>query len=224
MSEPVPPPARLGNPEIAAAGLTDWRKLAQAIHARFEVPDYATAGVFVARIAEAADAEGHQPDVHIAPGAVDVALSTRESGRWVTPADLDLAARVSEIAASLGLTPQPSAVTQLELALDTADEPGVAPFWAAVLTGSVDNRIFDSVFDPSDRTPALWFQSSDSTEPARQRWHHDLWVAPEVAAARIEAAVAAGGTIVDDLWAPSFTILADPDGNKVCVCTSLDRG
>ena len=23
--------------------------------------------------------------------------------------------------------------------------------------------------------------------------------------------------------APSFTVLADPDGNKVCVCTALDR-
>ena len=36
--------------------------------------------------------------------------------------------------------------------------------------------------------------------------------------------VAAGGTVVDDSEAPSFTVLADPDGNKVCVCTFLDRG
>ena len=47
---------------------------------------------------------------------------------------------------------------------------------------------------------------------------------PEVADARIAAAVAAGGTVVDDSEAPSFTVLADPDGNKVCVCTSLERG
>ena len=33
----------------------------------------------------------------------------------------------------------------------------------------------------------------------------------------------AGGTVVDDSEAPSFTVLADPDGNKVCVCTFLDR-
>ena len=56
-------------------------------------------------------------------------------------------------------------------------------------------------------------------------WNHiDLWVAPEVADARIAAAIAAGGTVVDDSEAPSFTVLADLEGNKVCVCTFLDRG
>ena len=48
-----------------------------------------------------------------------------------------------------------------------------------------------------------------------------MWVAPEVADERIAAAVAAGGVIVDDRQAPSFTVIADPDGNKACVCTSL---
>ena len=35
--------------------------------------------------------------------------------------------------------------------------------------------------------------------------------------------MAAGGTVVDDSAAPSFTVLADPEGNKVCICTALDR-
>ena len=35
------------------------------------------------------------------------------------------------------------------------------------------------------------------------------------------AAVAAGGRVVDDSQAPSFTVVADQDGNKACVCTSL---
>ncbi|MDA8354833.1 MAG: 4a-hydroxytetrahydrobiopterin dehydratase, partial [Actinomycetota bacterium] len=48
-------------------------------------------------------------------------------------------------------------------------------------------------------------------------------LAPEEAEPRIELAVAAGGTVVDDSEAPSFTVLADPDGNKVCVCTYLGR-
>ncbi|MCA1657505.1 MAG: 4a-hydroxytetrahydrobiopterin dehydratase, partial [Actinobacteria bacterium] len=50
-----------------------------------------------------------------------------------------------------------------------------------------------------------------------------LWLAPEVAAERIAAAVAAGGSIVDDAEAPSFTVLADPEGNRACICTSLGR-
>jgi 4a-hydroxytetrahydrobiopterin dehydratase len=159
----------------------------------------------------------------VAPGAVDVALCTRESGRWVTAADLELAARISDVARTLGLTPRPSAVTQLELALDTGDEGGVAPFWAALLTGSEDSRIFDSIFDATDRVPAVWFQPSDSRQPDRQRWHFDVWVAPEALEARIAAAVAAGGTIVDDSPAPSFTVLADGDGNRVCLCTTTGR-
>ena len=70
----------------------------------------------------------------------------------------------------------------------------------------------------------MWFQETGEHEVPRQRWHPDVWVAPEVAEARIAAAVAGGGTVVDDSEAPSFTVLADPDGNKVCVCTFLDRG
>jgi len=71
--------------------------------------------------------------------------------------------------------------------------------------------------------PLLWFQHTDAHETPRQRFHVDLWVAPEVAEERIAAAVAAGGQVVDDEKAPSFVVLADPEGNKVCVCTSLSR-
>ena len=39
-------------------------------------------------------------------------------------------------------------MAQLEIALDTADEDRVAPFWSVLLTGSPDNKIYDSVFDP----------------------------------------------------------------------------
>jgi 4a-hydroxytetrahydrobiopterin dehydratase len=41
-----------------------------------------------------------------------------------------------------------------------------------------------------------------------------------VAEQRIAAAVTAGG-IVDDSQAPSYTVIADQDGNKACVCTPL---
>jgi 4a-hydroxytetrahydrobiopterin dehydratase len=45
-------------------------------------------------------------------------------------------------------------------------------------------------------------------------------VAPEVAEQRIAAAVAAGGIIADDSNAPGYTVVADQDGNKACVCTT----
>jgi 4a-hydroxytetrahydrobiopterin dehydratase len=73
------------------------------------------------------------------------------------------------------------------------------------------------------RVPSLWFQATDDHETSRQRWHFDLWLAPEVADERIAAAVAAGGSLVDGSSAPSFTVLADPEGNRVCVCTAMGR-
>ena len=211
------------NQQIVDAGLTDWRKLAQALHARFAVPDYLVASAFVAEVAQLAESDGHHPDVKLAPGVVDVSLCTREDGRWVTQRDIDLARRISEIARGHALESKPAAVTQLEIALDTAHEGGVAGFWSVLLTGSPDNQIYDSIFDPTGRVPALWFQGTDEHETPRQRWHFDLWLAAEVADERIAAAVTAGGSIVYDSGAPAFTVLADPDGNRVCVCTSLNR-
>ncbi len=45
-------------------------------------------------------------------------------------------------------------------------------------------------------------------------------MAPEVAEKRI-AAVAAGGTVVDDSDAPSLTVIADQDGNKGVGCVDV---
>ncbi|MBG6217603.1 4a-hydroxytetrahydrobiopterin dehydratase [Arthrobacter sp. CAN_A6] len=214
---------KLSNQQIIDAGLGDWRKLAQALHARYSIRDYNMAARFLTAVAQAAEADGHHPDLKLTYGVIDVSLCTNEGGLWVTQKDIDMARKISGIARENGLEPAPSAVAQLEMALDTAHEGSVAPFWSVLLTGSSGNRVQDSVFDPAGRVPSLWFQATEDHETPRQRWHFDLWLAPEMADERIAAAVASGGSIVDDTAAPSFTVLADPDGNRVCVCTSLDR-
>ena len=215
---------KLSTQEILDARLDDWRKLAQGLHARYRVTDFTAAAAFAAAVAEAAAAEGHQPDLKLTRDVVDLSLYTRDDGLWVTDKDVGMAQRISEIARQQGLTPEPAAVTQIELALDAADEKRVGPFWSALLTGSPDNQVYDgSVFDPTGRVPSLWFQGTGEHEPPRQRWHVDLWLAPEAAQERIAAAVAAGGSVVHDDEAPSVTVLADPDGNRVCVCTCLGR-
>jgi 4a-hydroxytetrahydrobiopterin dehydratase len=214
---------KLSNTDILDARLDDWRKLAQGLHARYRVTDFTAAAAFAAAVADAAETAGHQPDLKMTRDVVDVSLCTRADGLWVTGKDVGMARTISEIARQRGLEPEPAAVTQLELALDAADQKRVGPFWAALLTGSPENEIYDSVFDPTGRVPSLWFQGTDEHEAPRQRWHFDLWLAPEAADERIAAAVAAGGSVVYDDEAPSFTVLADPDGNRVCVCTSLDR-
>lgn len=214
---------KLSTQDVLDAGLDDWRKLAQALHARYRIADFTAGAAFVAAVAAAAEAAGHHPDLKITRSVVDVSLGTREDGLWVTQQDIGLAEKISQIARQQGLTPEPAAVAQLEIALDTAHEDRVAPFWSVLLTGSADNMIYGSVLDPASRVPNVWFQDTDEHQTPRQRWHFDLWLAPEAATDRITAAVAAGGSVVDDSQAPSFTVLADPDGNRVCVCTCLGR-
>lgn len=213
---------QLTNKQIFDSRLEDWRQLAVALHARFRTGDFVTGLQFVTAVTEAAEAADHHPDVTLTYPYVDLKLVSHDvSG--VTQRDIDLARRISEIARERGIDAQPSAVTEIELALDTADVAALGPFWAALLTGSRDSVDGDDVADPSGRVPLLWFQHTDAHETPRQRFHIDLWVPHDQAEERIAAAVAAGGRVVDDGHAPSFVVLADPEGNKACVCTCLDR-
>lgn len=213
---------QLTNKQVLDARLEDWRQLAVALHARFRTGDFVTGLQFVTAVTEAAEAADHHPDVTLTYPYVDLKLVSHDvSG--VTQRDIDLARRISEIARERGIDAQPSAVTEIELALDTADVAALGPFWAALLTGSRDSVDGDDVVDPGGRVPLLWFQHTDAHETPRQRFHIDLWVPHDQAEERIAAAVAAGGRVVDDGHAPSFVVLADPEGNKACVCTCLDR-
>jgi 4a-hydroxytetrahydrobiopterin dehydratase len=212
----------LTSKQILDARLDDWRKLAQALHARFRTGNFVMGLEFVTAVTESAERANHHPDVTLTYPFVDVRLISHDVSR-VTQRDIDLARRISEIAREQGIDSEPIALTEIELALDTADLAAVGPFWAALLTGSPDPLMGEDVVDPSGRVPALWFQHTDAHETPRQRFHIDLWVPHDVAEERVAAAVAAGGRVVADENAPSFVVLADADGNQACVCTCLDR-
>jgi 4a-hydroxytetrahydrobiopterin dehydratase len=212
----------LSTQDILDAGLDDWRKLTQALHARFRTGDFATGLALVTAIGGLAEEAGHHPDVTLTYPHVDVKLLSHDAA-GITRRDVDLAGRISAAAAERGISADPSAPTVVELALDTADAAGIGPFWAALLTGDAGAVDGDDVVDPTGRVPLLWFQHTDAHETPRQRFHLDVWVPHDAADARIAAAVAAGGTVVDDDAAPSFTVLADPEGNRACVCTALER-
>ncbi|MFJ9036804.1 VOC family protein [Streptomyces sp. NPDC102406] len=221
----------LGVQDVLAAiddRLPDWRKLAQPLAARFACPDAVRGAEFVAAVARDATAAGYTvPDIRLEPGHVNVTLYTVHPGsgrRQVTEKELERAHAISALAAQLGLRAVPEEVTQIELVLDAPSVAVSGPFWAALLTGDAANTpVLDTVFDPTNRVPSTWFQHTDAHPAPRQRWHIDLWLAPEAAQGRIAAALARGGTVFDDSHAPSYTVLADPDGNRVCVCTALTR-
>jgi 4a-hydroxytetrahydrobiopterin dehydratase len=221
----------LSDHQIAAAELSDWRKLAQGLHARFLTRDFATGARFVTAIAKVGDVVGHHPQVRMDSGFVDLKLITDDAiyrdpegtdhrVEWVTQQDLDLAVRISEVAETLGLDADPASLTTIEIVLDTAHVALVAPVWSALLTGGQEAQgrgtSEEDVRDPTWRVPILWFQPTEEHETPRQRFHLDVQVPHDVAEQRIAAAVAAGGVIVGTPD-PTTTIIADPDGNRACV-------
>lgn len=212
----------MGHDAIEAEGLADWCKLASALHARFLTGDFATGLRLLDAIGAEAEGMNHHPDLDLRYPHLDVRLMSHDAG-GVTDRDVRLARRISELAAAEGVRADLGSVTLVELGLDTADRAAIRPFWAAVL-GLADGGDDDNeVTDPAGVLPSLWFQETGAHEEPRQRFHYDVWVAPSAAAGRIEAALAAGGVLVSDEEAPSFTVLADAQGNKACVCTSASR-
>lgn len=214
--------------------MADWRKLAQGLHARYAVDDFAEGARFVSAITEAGAAQAHHPRLSMGPGYVDLKLSSDDAiyrddegnehvVEWVTQKDIDVARRISEIAVGLGLDPDPESVCVIELGLDTTESAAIAPVWAALLTGDAESQGHgspsDEIRDAMGRVPNLWFGDLEDPDAGTdQRFHVEVYVAPEVRAERIHAAVAAGGTVVDDGNAPWLTVIADQQGNQGAVC------
>ncbi len=208
--------------EFATTELPDWRFLRLAIHARFGTGDFMTSLRLANSIGEAAEALNHHPDLDVRYGRLDVKLSSHDAG-GVTQRDVDLARTISELATALGCSARPDEVTMLELALDTLDREAVKPFYRALMGMVDDPRDGESVIEKTGQLPNLWFQAPGLVDEPRQRFHLDVFVPSDLAAARVAAVVAAGGRLVSDDEAPSFWVLEDAEGNRSCICTALDR-
>lgn len=219
----------------ASASVADigWRYLVGELAVSVPVRSMAQ-GTEVAAAAVAAagaDADGHLR-VDLRRGRVELSVRDRRTVT-VTSRDAELANRIAAAVAGLGLTSAGATsaesarpVQTLELAIDAIDIAAVLPFWRAVL-GYVDEPGWDgqavAIVDPAGQLPAVWFQQMAAPRPQRNRVHLDITVAHDEAEARVRAAVAAGGLLVDDSHARSFWVLADAEGNEVCVCTWTDR-
>jgi 4a-hydroxytetrahydrobiopterin dehydratase len=114
-------------------------------------------------------------------------------------------------------------VQVLEVAIDALDIGGIRPFWKAVLGYSDEPGPGDGLIDPLGQGPAFWFQQMDAPRPQRNRIHFDVSVPHDEARQRIQAALAAGGTLVNDAYAPAFWVLADAEGNEACISTWQGR-
>lgn len=213
---------RLNGAAVEAEGLTDWRYLRGAIHTRYATGDFVSGLALATAVTGAAEEADHHPDVDLRYPHVDIRLTSHDVG-FVTQRDIRLARRITEIAAERGVAAVPTELSVLEIGLDTADHAQLKPFWAAVLGLSVEGGEDDEIVDPDGVLPTLWFQVTDPHDEPRQRFHLDLTLPHDAVERRIAAALDAGGTLVTDEFAPRFWVLADPDGNKVCLCTWQGR-
>jgi 4a-hydroxytetrahydrobiopterin dehydratase len=201
-----------------ADGVADWRVLFWGAKTLYETGDFATGARLVAAIAAQAEELGHAPLVDLRPDTVTVQVVT--PGVGLSDVDLELARRISRVAAELGLTADPSAVQHVQLAFDAADRPAVMEFWQAAL-GYVPVGPEDMV-EPNLVGPTVWFQDKEHVAP-RNRIHVDVSVPHDQAQARVDAILAAGGKMLGDRYAPAWWSLIDAEGNVVDIATWQGR-
>jgi 4a-hydroxytetrahydrobiopterin dehydratase len=207
-----------------AAGVEDWRVVADGACAYFRTGSFTTGARLVHAIGELAGLDHHHPDVDLRYDAVTVRLITVVDGEYgLSTRDVELARQISAMARDLDVPADPSAVQTVQVTVDALVGPEVMPFWRAVLDYADREDSPEDLIDPRRRGPSLWFQEMDAPRPQRNRIHFDVWVPHDQAEARIAAAVAAGGHLVTDKHAPSWWVLADAEGNEVCVATWLGR-
>jgi 4a-hydroxytetrahydrobiopterin dehydratase len=228
-----PPPDRsLTLSEISAA-ITDpgWRLILGAAVGYVRVGSLTQAAEVAAAVIAAAGAdESLRADLR--PDRVVLTLESPRSGR-VTSREAELAQQVAAAVRELGLaiTADPGeeggrSAQVLEITIDALNIPAIRPFWKAVL-GYGDEPGWSGpdagLNDPLGQQPAIWFQQMDAQRPQRNRIHFDISVPHDTAERRIEAALEAGGRLLSDAEAPSFWVLADPEGNEACITTWQGR-
>ena len=197
----------------------DWRVVRNDACAHFRTGSFATGVAFVDAIGRLADAADHHPDVDLRSDGVTVSLRT-DSGA-LGEREVALAQQISAAARELGVPVDPTSLQIVQIAIDALVIPDVMPFWRAVLgyreVGDED------LIDPLFQGPPVWFQQMDAPRPPRNRIHIDVYVPHDQAAARVAAALAAGGHVVSDEHAPGWWTMADAEGNEVDVAPWPDR-
>ena len=223
------PYRKLSRPEASAAVTSlGWRLVLGELRTEVRTGSLPLAADVAARAASVPGADGHLR-LDVRADRVLLSLQTAAAG-WVTERDVQLAQRITAVAAELRLTTVSGvgdrSVQVLEIGIDTLDAAAIRPFWRTVLGYADEPGRFgpwDGLIDPLGQGPAVWFQRMDAPRPQRNRIHLDVSVPHDEAEPRIQAALAAGGTLINDAAAPAFWVLADAEGNEACITTWQGR-
>jgi 4a-hydroxytetrahydrobiopterin dehydratase len=207
-------------------GVEDWRVIGDGACAYFRTGSFAAGARLVQAISELPGIEDHVPDVDLRRDGVTVRLITYTDDYYGTSGrDVEMARQISAAARRLGVSAEPSAVQSLLVIPGAPSGAEVIPFWRAALGYEPrrDNPAEDLV-DPRGRWPGFWFERmAQPRADGGGSIHVAVWVPYEQAQARIAAALAAGGRMVRDAFAPSWWTLADAAGNEVDIATARGR-
>ena len=197
-----------------------WRIVRDDASLHFRTGSFGAGVALVDAIGRMLDTEHDHPAVDLRPDGVTVRLGANREGRF-SERDLVLAEQISAAARELGASADLTGMQHIQVAIDALVIPDVLPFWRAVL--GYEQVGDEDLLDPDLAGPPLWFQQMDAPRPQRNRIHVDLYVPHDEAEARVAAAIAAGGRVVNDANAPGWWTLADPEGNEVDVASWPDR-
>jgi 4a-hydroxytetrahydrobiopterin dehydratase len=207
-------------------GVDDWRNLSGGATTMFRTRSFSAATRFAAAIGAMPGVEHHRPAIDIRDEGVTVQLLTvTETYRGMSQPDVDLAREISALARQHGLVPDPTAVQSLQVYVGTPADANVLPFWRALLAyegapGDSD----EGVLDPQGRGPAFWVERMEEARAGGGgAIHIAIWVPYEQAEALVAAALAAGGRLVRDEFAPAWWTLADAAGNEADISTTMGR-
>jgi 4a-hydroxytetrahydrobiopterin dehydratase len=228
-----------------------WRLVLGELRTEVQTGSLPLAADVAARAATVPGADGHLR-LDVRADRVIASLQTAAEG-WVTERDVELARKISTVVEELRLATDSGgeagsgseagedgeadvgsetgggvgrSVQVIEIGIDALDAAAIRPFWRAVLGyGDEPGRSepWDGLIDPLGQGPAVWFQRMGAPRPQRNRIHLDVSVPHDEAEPRIRAALAAGGTLINDTEAPAFWVLADAEGNEACVTTWQGR-
>ncbi|MFD3403556.1 VOC family protein [Kribbella sp. NPDC058693] len=166
---------------------TEWRHLNGTLTTWYDAPSHAAGAALVERLAPGAE-------IDLRANGLRLRTDTEESAR-----------DISKAAGELGLTADPSALQQVNLAFEAADPAAVTTFWRTAMGYEASST---GLQDPLDRDPAVEVHPLTDPRPLRNRIHVDV-VRPSYA---VDAARAAIGQEPYGAWGVA---LADPEGNEV---------
>jgi len=203
-----------GRQFLEADGVADWRPIWGGAWAcaYFRTGSLQIGVTLVEKIGALAATAGHDADVDLRAEGLTVRLFSGACG-LLSRRDVELARAISVAARELHIPADPSRVQHVQVSIDASVAAAARPFWCAVL--GYDMFGDEDVFDPLRRGPTFTFQEMDEPRPQRNRIHIDVYLPHDQVEARIAAAVAAGGHVVNDTNAPHWWTLADPEGNEV---------